>query len=72
MAQLAKPDWEERHELGCFGRCGAGLARRSVTGVERRQVFDLPPVKVKVTEHQLIERECGCGHHIKGRGSGGR
>jgi len=43
-----------------------GLAGRRVTGVERRQVFDLPPVTVKVTEHQLIERECGCGHRTKG------
>ena len=28
----------------CCGGCGAGLAGRPVTGVERRQVFDLPPV----------------------------
>jgi transposase len=30
-------------------------------GVERRQVFDLPPMTVRVTEHQLITRRCACG-----------
>jgi hypothetical protein len=45
-----------RHEPACCGRCGAGLAGRPVTGVDRRQVFDLPLVEVTVTEHQLIER----------------
>jgi transposase len=43
----------------------AGLAGRPVTGVERRQVFDLQPVRAEVTEHQLIERECGCGHRTR-------
>jgi transposase len=66
LAQAARPDRELRHEPGCCGRCGAGLAGRPVTGVERRQVFDLPEVTVTVTEHQLIERECRCGHHTKG------
>ena len=65
LAQVARPDREVRHEPGCCGRCGAGLAGRPVTGVERRQVFDLPEVTVTVTEHQLIERECGCGHRTK-------
>jgi transposase len=66
LAQVARPDREVRHEPACCGRCGAGLAGRPVTGVERRQVFDLPEVTVKVTEHQLIERECGCGRRTKG------
>ena len=66
LAQAARPDREIRHEPGCCGRCGAGLAGRPVTGVERRQVFDLPPVRAEVTEHQLIERECGCGQRTKG------
>ncbi len=29
--------------------------------MERRQVFDLPPLTVRVIEHQLIARRCGCG-----------
>ena len=66
LAQAARPDREIRHEPGCCGRCGAGLAGRPVTGVERRQVFDLPPVRAEVTEHQLIERECGCGQRTRG------
>jgi transposase len=65
LAQVARPDREVRHEPGCCGRCAAGLTGRPVTGVERRQVFDLPPVKAEVTEHQLIERECACGHRTK-------
>ncbi len=64
--QVARPDRELRHEPGCCGRCGAGLAGRPVTGVERRQVAGLPQAAVEVTEHQLIERECRCGHRTKG------
>ena len=66
LAQVAKADREERHEPGWCSRCGTGLAGPPVTGIERRQIFDLPPVKVTVTEHQLIERQCGCGHRTKG------
>ncbi|MGO9779868.1 MAG: DUF6444 domain-containing protein [Streptosporangiaceae bacterium] len=40
LAQATMPDREIRHEPGCCGRCGAGLAARRVTAVQRRQVFD--------------------------------
>ena len=65
LMQVARPDREVPHEPALCAGCGAGLAGRPVTGVERRQVFDLPPVAVKVTEHQLIERECSCGHRTR-------
>ena len=73
LAQGAKPDREVPHEPACCGGCGAGLAGRPVTGVERRQVFDLPPVTVKVTvtEHQLTGRQCGCGHRTRGAAPAG-
>ncbi len=25
-------------------------------------MFDLPPIKIQVTEHQLVSRRCACGH----------
>jgi transposase len=65
LAQAARPDRELRHEPAWCGRCGTGLRGRPVTGVERRQVFDLPDAVVTVTEHQLIERECGCGQRTR-------
>jgi transposase len=41
--------------------CGADLRDAPEVGVERRQVFDLPPMMVRVSEHQLIARRCACG-----------
>ncbi len=38
LARVAKPDREVRHEPRSCGRCGAGLAGRPVTGIDRRQV----------------------------------
>jgi transposase len=56
------PDYVVRHEPSCCAGCGAALGSVRQTGMERRQVTEIPPVKAEVTEHQLIERECaGCG-----------
>jgi transposase len=55
------PDETLRHEPGPCSGCGADLATAAEVGVQRRQVFDLPPVTVRVTEHRLIARRCGCG-----------
>ncbi len=61
LRQVDDPDRVIVHEPGACRCCGAGLSGRPVTGVIRRQCFDLPPVKIVVTEHQMIERECACG-----------
>jgi transposase len=55
------PDEVMAHEPGACAGCGGDLAGAPQTGVERRQVFDLPPMSVRVTEHQLVARRCGCG-----------
>ena len=61
LAQVADPDKILRHEPGPCDGCGGDLSAAAQVGVERRQVFDLPPIRVRVTEHQLITRRCGCG-----------
>jgi transposase len=71
LAQVARPDRQVTHEPGGCADCGRPLAGRPITGVERRQQFDLPPVKVEVTEHQLVERECVCGQRTRAEAPAG-
>jgi transposase len=65
MTLTDHPDQVIRHEPACCSGCGAGLAGAARTGMERRQVTEIPQVKATVTEHQLIERQCGCGTRTK-------
>lgn len=61
LRQVADPDEVIEHAPAECGGCGADLGQAPVTGVERRQVFDLPPARVHVAEHQLQRRVCDCG-----------
>lgn len=61
LRQVEVPDHQVRHDPPVCCGCGAGLGQAPVVGVERRQVFDLPPVRIEVTEHQLVSRACACG-----------
>lgn len=66
LALVADPNERVRHEPGPCTACGAHLTGTSEVGMERRQVFDLPPITVRVTEHQLIARRCACGTTTRG------
>lgn len=61
LAQIEDPDAIVNHVPDHCERCGNSLGAAPVTGVIRRQVFELPPVKVVVTEHRAERRKCGCG-----------
>jgi transposase len=61
LALVANPNTRLRHEPRSCAGCGAGLADAPEVAIERRQVFDLPPMTARVTEHQLIARRCPCG-----------
>ncbi|MCA1681800.1 MAG: IS66 family transposase [Actinobacteria bacterium] len=61
LAPVAVPDEVITHEPVCCRGCGDGLGGAPEVGREHRQVFDIPPMQVRVSEHQLIKRRCGCG-----------
>jgi transposase len=66
------PDRVVRHVPGCCGTCGGSLDGAEETRIERRQVTEIPPVRAEVTEHQIVELECGgCGARTRGRAPGG-
>jgi len=61
LAKVAVPDVVQIHEPACCRDCGDDLALAPEVGREHRQVFDLPPINLWVTEHQLVKRRCACG-----------
>ena len=62
LKQVANPDRIEPHEADCCRHCRAGLTPAMVTGVAKRQVFDLPEPRLEVTEHRASTYCCAeCG-----------
>jgi transposase len=61
------PDHTEIHSPGSCQGCGCSLKEVEAAAIERRQVFDLPPMKIEVTEHRSEHKICpGCGQLQKG------
>lgn len=59
LRPVAKPDKIERHDAVHCAHCAAALTAAMATGVETRQVFDLPEPRLEVTEHQAGIYTCG-------------
>ena len=61
LARVGEPDEVVVHAPERCQACGADLADAPVVGVEARQVFDLPPMRLVATEHRGERRRCACG-----------
>jgi len=54
------PDHTEVHKIGQCAVCGVTLEDTEVVGYQKRQVFDIPPIQLEVTEHQAEIKICSC------------
>ena len=67
LKMVAEPDQIERYAVTACPHCQTDLTGLATTGYEKRQVFDIPPVRVEVTEHQVEIKQCpSCGKEAKG------
>lgn len=61
LQMVEHPDEVVLHQLTTCQSCGKYLGGIPVEHHEKRQVFDLPPIKIHVREHKAEVKVCSCG-----------
>jgi transposase len=68
LKMVAEPDHVQRQAVVHCPHCQTDLSAVAPSGYERRQVFDIPPVHMEVTEYQAEIKQCpGCRQTVKGQ-----
>lgn len=60
LKQTLHPDIITRHALTHCPNCSTAFPPKSLAGIVKRQVFDIPPPKIEITEHQAEVKYCMC------------
>lgn len=62
LKMVSKPDHIQNYGVGECSHCHRSLKDTEVIEHKKRQVFDIPPLKLEVTEHQAEVKKCShCG-----------
>ena len=65
LTMIANPDIVVIHDITQCDCCGNELPKAD-SNYDARQVFDLPPIKIEVTEHRRLKKTClPCGRKNK-------
>lgn len=62
LKMVDSPDDLILHTVSSCACCHRNLEEQEADSIERRQVYDLPPLNLIVTEHQSEVKQCRCGH----------
>lgn len=62
LRMTSAPDITEHHSPFYCSCCGEDLSAQPGLFAGKRQVIDIPPIVPIVTEHQLFDKRCKCGH----------
>ena len=66
LKMVENPDLIQKHTPQYCNCCGQDLEDIIAIPAGRRQVFDIPKIEIKVTEHQVYNKQCKCGHVNQG------
>jgi hypothetical protein len=68
LRMVENPDKLEQHRVDRCRGCGKSLVDQEPVGYEKRQVFDVPEIKLEITEHRAEIKECEtCGRITTGQ-----
>ncbi len=65
LKMVEMPDLIKEYHPEFCTCCGSSMTDALSEFAGKRQVYDIPPIEIKVTEHRVYERVCICGHKTR-------